>query len=65
MKTKVEYFISMKSCYGNYTRFKKEFNDERHFENWYDFMSNKGHKIIGVEKIKSNLDRVKDKFGYV
>lgn len=50
METKVEYFISMKSCYGNYTTFKKEFNDERHFENWYDFMSNKGHKIIGVEK---------------
>lgn len=43
----VEYIISMKSCYGNYSKFPKQFNDERHFENWYNFMSNKGHKIIG------------------
>jgi hypothetical protein len=46
----------MKSCYGNYTTFKKEFNDERHFENWYDFMSNKGHKIIGVEKFVNQFN---------
>ena len=65
METKVVYQISLKSCYGNYSTFVKEFNDERHFENWYDFMSRKGHKVIGVEKVKTSLDRVKDKFGYV
>lgn len=40
--------ISMKSVYGNYTNFTKQFNDEKHFSNWYKLMSNKGHKIIGV-----------------
>lgn len=38
----------MKSVYGNYTNFEKEFNDEKHFDNWYRLMSKKGHKIIGV-----------------
>lgn len=40
--------ISMKSVYGNYTNFTKQFNDEKHFSNWYRLMSKKGHKIIGV-----------------
>lgn len=40
--------ISMKSVYGNYTTFTKQFNDEKHFDNWYRYISNRGHKIIGV-----------------
>lgn len=49
MKTdKVIYGIGMLTVYGNYKTFTKEFNDERHFNNWYDYMINKGHKIVGV-----------------
>lgn len=45
----VKYTIGLRSRYGNYQTIKKEFNDERHFSNWYDFMEGKGFKIIGVE----------------
>jgi len=40
--------ISMKSIYGNYTSFTKQFNDDYHFSNWCELMSKKGNKIIGV-----------------
>lgn len=40
--------ISMKTVYNNYTVFEKEFNDEKHFDNWYKLMTRKGHKIIGI-----------------
>lgn len=46
---KVRYHITMKSVYGNYSNFYREFNNEKHFENWYSLMSRKGHKIIGVD----------------
>ena len=42
------YDIDMKTLYGNYRQFRKEFYDENHFENWYRLMNDKGHKIIGV-----------------
>ncbi len=47
LKDQVTYKIDFKSCYGNYSSFEKTFNDEKHFENWYFYMSKKGHKIIG------------------
>ena len=40
--------IDMKTAYGNYRSFPKEFNDEGHMNNWIRVMNNKGHKIIGV-----------------
>lgn len=40
----------MLTVYGNYRTFTKEFNNERHFDNWYNVMVDKGHKIIGVDK---------------
>ena len=40
--------IGYKSRYGNYMTLNKEFNDEEHFSNWYQYMSGKGYKIISV-----------------
>lgn len=40
--------ISMKTVYNNYTVFDKQFNDNKHFDNWYNLMTRKGHKIIGI-----------------
>mgnify|MGYP003655004843 CR=1 FL=1 len=40
--------IGYKSRYGNYMTVNKEFNDEEHFSNWYQYMSGKGYKIISV-----------------
>ena len=41
--------IGMKSVYGKYTSFTKEFKDQRHLNNWIGYMERKGHKIIGVD----------------
>lgn len=40
--------INMKSAYGNYSVFEKEFKDQRHLDNWIGYMERKGHKIIGI-----------------
>ena len=48
---KVTYCITIKSVYGNYGTNVKDFNNEKHFENWYALMCRKGHKIIGVERM--------------
>jgi len=48
---KVTYCITIKSVYGNYGTNVKDFNNEKHFENWYSYMCRKGHKIIGVERM--------------
>ena len=45
--------IRLKSYYGTYKSFIKVFNDEEHFNNWYDYVSNRGNKIIGVELKKT------------
>ncbi len=52
LKDQVTYKIDFKSCYGNYSSFEKTFNDEKHFNNWYLYMSDKGHKIIGSTRLK-------------
>lgn len=44
--------INLKSRWGNYSVIKKTFNDEQHFENWYNLMTRKGNKIIGINEIK-------------
>ena len=45
--------IDMKTSYGTYTSFEKQFNDEGHYQNWYRLMSRKGHKIVGVSDIET------------
>ncbi len=45
---KVIYGIGILTWNGKYKAFTKEFNDEKHFDNWYNYMINKGHKIVGV-----------------
>lgn len=40
--------ISMKTVYNNYTVFEKEFKDEKHFNNWFNLVTRKGNKIIGI-----------------
>ena len=48
----LKYAINTKSVYGTYGCTIKEFKNEKHFENWYDLMVRKGHKIIGVQPYK-------------
>ena len=40
--------ISMKTVYNNYTVFEKEFKDDKHFDNWFNLVTRKGNKIIGI-----------------
>lgn len=47
----VVYLISTQGYRGNYKVMRKTFNNDRHFSNWYDLVTRKGLKIIGVEKI--------------
>lgn len=54
----IKYIIDFKSTYGNYSTFEKEFNNENHFNNWYDLMSRKGHKIIGVHLTNDHFKTV-------
>jgi len=52
-QTKVYYAISMKSSYGTYRAFIKEFNDYKHFSNWYSYVCRSGAKIIGTSEVES------------
>lgn len=45
----VSYSISYKTPFGKYRHIMKNFNNEKHFSNWYSYMIKKGYKIIGVE----------------
>lgn len=38
----------MKTVYGRYSVFQKAFKDNKHFDNWFDLMTSKGHKINGI-----------------
>ncbi|MHA1288770.1 MAG: hypothetical protein ACTSPB_15355 [Candidatus Thorarchaeota archaeon] len=49
------YIISMKSMWGKYKTFIKDFNDEQHMYNWVNLMIKKGHKIIGVQRQYMNI----------
>lgn len=42
--------IAMKTRFGNYQTFTKEFNNEKHFNNWFDYMTSRGHKIVGIHE---------------
>ena len=35
---------------GEYVSYSKQFNDERHFNNWIDLMARHGYKQIGVHQ---------------
>jgi hypothetical protein len=39
---------------GVYKQVIKKFNDEKHFENWYDFISKRGGDVIGIDQPKEN-----------
>lgn len=43
--------ISIRNKYGKYKQFSKEFNNERHYNNWFAMMVRNGNKIIGTETI--------------
>lgn len=47
----VVYLISTQGYGNEYKVTRKTFNNDRHFSNWYDLVTSKGLKIIGVEKI--------------
>lgn len=44
----MEKTVSYKNQYGNYKVVTKQFKDEKHFNNWYTFMSDKGYKITSI-----------------
>jgi hypothetical protein len=39
---------------GVYKQVIKKFNDEKHFENWYDFISKRGGDVIGIDQPKED-----------
>ena len=41
--------ITIKGFNGNYATIKKQFQDEKHFTNWYNKVNKGGAKIIGVQ----------------
>lgn len=43
--------FDMKSYKGFYTSFVKEFNDERHYQNWCAKTESYGNKIVGERRI--------------
>ena len=40
--------IGYKSIYGTYKDVTKDFKDESHFNNWFDYMTRRGYKIITI-----------------
>jgi hypothetical protein len=40
--------ITIKGFNGNYATIKKQFQDEKHFNNWYAKVNKGGAKIVGV-----------------
>ena len=42
------YIISMKSMWGKYKTYIKDFNDEQHMYNWVNLMIKKGHDIDSI-----------------
>lgn len=40
--------MDMVSPHGNYYSTDREFNDEKHMNNWIAMMTKKGHKTIGI-----------------
>lgn len=55
----VTYIIDVKSRYGNYSSFEKTFNDVDHYNNWCNYMTKRGNKIIGEELITKKLNEMK------
>ena len=51
--TKIYYAISMRNSYGTYKAIIKEFNDHKHFSNWYSYVCRNGGKKIGTTKVES------------
>jgi hypothetical protein len=39
---------------GVYKQVIKKFNDEKHFENWYDFINKRGGDVIGIDQPKED-----------
>ena len=44
--------------YGVYKQVIKKFNDEKHFNNWYDFITSKGGDIVGVDQSKEGDEMI-------
>ena len=60
MKKIVEY----RTPYGAYRSSVKIFNSEKHFDNWYMYMVNKGYKIEGVYDEGYAEDEFNNRFMY-
>lgn len=44
------YICNVQWSNRKYKTYYKRFNDESHFNNWYDFINSRGGKVIGVTK---------------
>jgi len=51
LKGKIKAIIDFKNKYGRYFNVQKEFNDQRHMDNYISLMERKGNKEIGVERV--------------
>ena len=43
--------IGYKTASGKYKKEEKDFNDQRHFDNWFDKFTSYGNKVISMEDI--------------
>ena len=43
--------IGYKNKYGKYKQGEYEFNDQRHYDNWYNKFTSYGNKIIAIKDI--------------
>jgi hypothetical protein len=49
----ITYAIIQRSFYGGVRSYKKTFNDDKHFQNWWSMMNRKGVTIVDVFEIKN------------
>ena len=52
---KVRASIDFQNRYGKYFTISRDFNNEKHLENYIDFMERKGNKEIGIERFPIGL----------
>jgi hypothetical protein len=48
---KQKYEVGYQSPYGNYKVVYKEFNDQKHIDNYVNVMSKNGYNIISITKL--------------
>jgi len=48
IKPRELYYLTVDWGNRKYKNYEKKFNDEKHYENWYDFINSRGGKVVGI-----------------